>query len=243
MDKLLQNVDLNEIINDSTMVKMPEENEELLGKISSFIDNVNSQSILRCDDECQKNKKSSELYEKYVNAQMNEQNAPGDLETAERNYYVYSKGDYAYNKMKENEYIKKGNKIANVLKRDFNDKFSELELLYNNVQQQNTYNKHIDELVENYSKNNKNLENDIENTLSDGNVSNRKSQYFNQYNNFVSSVSLIIYRLNVLLTVLFIILAYLGKKINERFYQIITLILCLNLFIPYKWLIQKIFIR
>lgn len=243
MDRLLQNVDLNEIINNSSMVKMPAEQEELLGKISSFIDNVNSQSMLRCDDECQKNKKSSELYEKYVDAQNNERNAPDEVETAERNYYVYSKGDYAYNKMKEAEYTKKGNKIANVLKREFNDKFKELELLYNNVQQQNTYNKHIDDLVDTYSKGNQQLEMDIQNTESQSNVANRKATYFSQYNTMVDNISLVIYRLNIILAVLFIILAYLGKKMNIRFYQLVSVVMILNLFIPYKWFIQKFLVR
>ena len=40
MDRLLQNVDLNEIINNTAMINMPPGQEDLLNKISGFIDNV-----------------------------------------------------------------------------------------------------------------------------------------------------------------------------------------------------------
>jgi hypothetical protein len=241
MDRLLQNVDLNEIINNTAMVNMPPGQEDLLNKISGFIDNVNADSVLRCDSECQKNRKSSELYEKYVDARENAKEAPDEVETAERNYYVFSKGDYAYNKMKEREYSVKGKNIANVLKKDFNEKYKELSLLLNNVNQQNTYNKHIDDLVKNYSNENEKLNNDIQDTESNSNVANRKALYFSQYTNYVESLTLLLYRLNIILAIIFILVSYLGKKLHLRIYQIASILFIANIFMPYKWLFQKVF--
>jgi hypothetical protein len=241
MDRLLQNVDLNEIINNTAMVNMPPGQEDLLNKISGFIDNVNADSVLRCDSECQKNRKSSELYEKYVDARENAKEAPDEVETAERNYYVFSKGDYAYNKMKEQEYSVKGKNIANILKKDFNEKYKELDLLLNNVNQQNTYNKHIDDLVKNYSNENEKLNNDIQDTESNSNVANRKALYFSQYTNYVESLTLLLYRLNIILAIIFILVSYLGKKLHLRIYQIALILFIANIFMPYKWLFQKVF--
>ena len=223
------------------MINMPPGQEDLLNKISGFIDNVNADSILRCNSECQKNRKSSDLYEKYVDARENVKEAPEELETAERNYYVFSKGDYAYNKMKEQEYNVKSKNISNVLKKEFNEKYKELELLLNNVNQQNTYNKHIDDLVKNYSDENEKLNNDIQNTESDSNIANRKALYFSQYINYVDTLTLILYRINIILTVIFVLVSYLGKKLHLRIYQIASILFIANIFIPYKWLFQKLY--
>lgn len=241
MDRLLQNVDLNEIINNSSMIEMPEGQEELLSKISGFVDNVNNDSVLRCDSECQKNRRSTELYEKYADARENAETAPEEVENTERDYYIYSKGDYAYNKMKEREYSKKGKKLASLLKSDFNENYKEIGLLLNNVNQQNTYNKHIDDLVNTYSNENTELNKNIQNTESKTNVANRKTTYYSQYIDYMETISTTLYRLNLILTIIFLIFAYLGKKMHIRFYQIISVVLIINLVTPYNYIFKKIF--
>lgn len=238
MDRLLQNVDLNEIINNTNMINLPNEQNDIVNKIGTFIDAVNEQDALKCDAKCQSDKKANELYQTYMTANTNAQTAPEEVETAERNYYTYTKGDYAYNLMKEKEFKQKGQKLANALKRDYLNSYKELELLYNNVKQQSTYNKHIDDLANTYDGKHKKLNELIQNTESTANVANRKSYYYNHYTSFMETISLIIYRINIIVAVLFVIIVYLGKKMNVFLYQIMSIVLIANIFIPYKYILR-----
>lgn len=241
MDRLLQNIDLDEINNNVDMMNVPDEQKDFLNQAKSHIDKLMNDTTIGCDTECQNNKKENELYKKYMKARENEKRAPEKLETAERNYYVFSKGDYKYNKMKEKEYVSEAEKIISILKSEFKNKYDNIKLLLNNVKEQNTYNTHIDDLANTYNKNNKELEEDIQNTESSANIANQKSKYFNHYNIFINWISKMLYRINILMTILFVILIFISKKSSKRFYQISSFVLIVNLFLPYILIIKKIY--
>ena len=48
--------------------------------------------FIECGPECQENKKSKELYDKYVKSQTYLKMAPDKLENNKKNYYVYTYG-------------------------------------------------------------------------------------------------------------------------------------------------------
>jgi hypothetical protein len=80
-----------------------------------------SASTLACGPDCQKQKISEELKEKYLDAQANIQTAPANLESAKKNYYIYTEGKTYYNSMEEDELKKKAETLANELKNKFNE--------------------------------------------------------------------------------------------------------------------------
>jgi hypothetical protein len=61
----------------------------------------------------------------YEDAKVNAAIAPAKLEEAEKNYYVYEKGEYYYNSLKEQQLQKQVDNIANIISKEFNNKFND----------------------------------------------------------------------------------------------------------------------
>ena len=72
-------------------------------KLNDMINKVNSQ--FTCDAECLDAREKQKLYKKYNSAKDNLNTAPEQLDTAEKNYYVYAYGETAYDKHKFKKYI------------------------------------------------------------------------------------------------------------------------------------------
>ena len=70
---------------------------------------ANLVSKIGCDSECQRRKKIDELKKKWEQAENIQKHAPENTEDAERNYYVYSKGETGW----KDVLIKKYTNIAN----------------------------------------------------------------------------------------------------------------------------------
>ena len=73
-----------------------------------------------CDEECQKNKKTQDLYKKYLDSQAIVENGPKELEKNKKNYYVYTNGETYYENMKQTELNKNVNDIISQITEEFN---------------------------------------------------------------------------------------------------------------------------
>lgn len=240
MEDLLKNVDFTKLINNKSGSN-PLENNDALNKLNDVIDKVNTSVQLNCDAECQKNKKEKQLYEKYLSAKKNKQNAPEKLEEAEDKFYKYSKGDYEYNRMKREEYQNEATKIANVMNSAFNKEYNKIIRELTALRQQQIYTNRIDDLVNSYTEDNTKLNNEISEIKNTSNIANRKTIYYNDYVYFFKNIANYIYIFNIILLVLFIILAFYYKKIDIRINKIILVVLILNLLIPYTKIIKYIY--
>lgn len=80
-----------------------------------------AQGILVCDAKCQAEKSRNTLREKYLAATQNYLTAPEQVEQTFKNYYVYEKGELAYNE----EFEKNLEKRANVIIQQFSQTFQE----------------------------------------------------------------------------------------------------------------------
>jgi hypothetical protein len=90
-----------------------------LGRFNSLIDQA--AEAITCDANCQKQKKTEQLKQKYINAQSNLARGPEQLQTARKNYVVYNKGEPAYNQLVEMELTKKATMIATFFENNFNE--------------------------------------------------------------------------------------------------------------------------
>jgi hypothetical protein len=90
-----------------------------LDRFNSLIDQA--AEAITCDANCQKQKKTDELKQKYINAQSNLARGPQQVETARKNYVVYNKGEPAYNQLVEIELTKKATMIATFFENNFNE--------------------------------------------------------------------------------------------------------------------------
>lgn len=245
INNILQNIDLNQL-NLNEELNLSDENNNKLGE---FIDNVNNyittsgvDKPIQCDSQCQKDKKQTELYQKYITSRENEKNASTKLQDAEKSYYIYSKGDYEYNKMKQNEFYKIGEKMKNVIENKYLNLYNEINMQNKLLSQQKLYDKNIDALANTYSKEIKQLEQNIDNIETKTNIENRKNNYYNQYNTFFESSHNLFYWINIILTVAFISISIIAKKIYSKKYIIISSLLILNLYFPYKKVLEYVFL-
>ena len=71
-----------------------------------------STEALMCGPDCQKQKISDELKQKYLDAENNMETAPIKLEETKKNYYIYTEGRPYYDNMREEELKQKSIKIT-----------------------------------------------------------------------------------------------------------------------------------
>jgi len=215
-----------------------EQNNKFTNLVNEFISNSGADKPIICDDECEKNKQENKLYQNYLKAQKTKETAPEDLDDAERNFYVYRDGDYKYNKMIENKYSDIGKKMKNKYENKYLNSYADTERIANVILQQSTYSKNMDSLADKYKTSVNKLNNTIDETETSTNIANRNTYYYNQYNVFFEDIRYIFYWINIVITILFIILAYFYNKLSERKYKFISIGLILNLFIPYKTIVE-----
>jgi hypothetical protein len=86
-------------------------------KINSLLDLASD--YVECGPECQKNKKSEELYKKYLKSQNASTMIPEELKKNKKNYYVYTYGDSYYDNVEKTELVKNVSIIIDDIKTEF----------------------------------------------------------------------------------------------------------------------------
>ena len=167
-----------------TKSKNEKSKEELLvtqQKAQEQINNLLEQSTqaLLCGPDCQKQKVTDELKQKYLNAQTALKTAPINLETTKKNYYVYTEGEPSYDNMLESELKQKSEKIVEVIGVSFNDEVASAETMnqyYNTAVINSNYTK---DLLNEYDKKNKELKLQLRDRRGDILTNDRKTYYEN----------------------------------------------------------------
>jgi hypothetical protein len=87
-------------------------------KINDLLDLASE--YIECGPECQENKKSQELYDKYIKSQTSLKMAPNRLEKNKKNYYVYTYGPAYYEDIKKEEMTENSAEIVDKILNEFN---------------------------------------------------------------------------------------------------------------------------
>ena len=96
-------------------------------KINQLLE-LSSQELI-CGPDCQQKKISTELKQKYLDAQTNLQTAPINLENTKKNFYVYSEGLPFYDNMREEELQQKADTISTLVSENFNSEVSDANVM------------------------------------------------------------------------------------------------------------------
>jgi len=136
-----------------------------------------SATALTCGPECQKEKISSELMQKYLNAQTNLQTAPINLETTRKNYYVFSQGRPFYDNMLETELKQKAEKIAELITESFNDEVESSKTMNQYFNTDLINSRYIKEYLKEYIQKNQVLKKKLRNRHGDILTNDRKTYY------------------------------------------------------------------
>jgi lipopolysaccharide export LptBFGC system permease protein LptF len=144
-------------------------------KINQLLE-LSSQELI-CGPDCQQKKISTELKQKYLDAQTNLQTAPINLENTKKNYYVYSEGLPFYDNMREEELQQKADTISTLVSENFNSEVSDANVmnLYLNTALINS--KYTAELLEDYLEKNTKLKLQLKDRYGDILTNDRKTYY------------------------------------------------------------------
>lgn len=138
-----------------------------------------SAQALLCGPDCQKQKVTDELNQKYLNAQTALQTAPINLETTKKNYYVYTEGEPAYNNMRETELKQKAETMAALITDSFNEELTSaltMNKYYSTAIINSSYTK---DLLNEYIEKNKELNIQLRDRRGDILTNDRKTYYEN----------------------------------------------------------------
>ena len=162
----------NKKLNQQKLLKRQRNSQETINQLLE----LSSQELI-CGPDCQQQKISTELKQKYLDAQTNLQTAPINLENTKKNYYVYAEGIPFYNNMLEEELQQKANKISTLVSENFDSEISDANVmnLYLNPALINS--KYTTELLENYLEKNKNLKLQLKERYGDILTNDRKTYY------------------------------------------------------------------
>jgi len=144
-------------------------------KISSLLES-SSQSIM-CGPDCQNNKTSDELKQKYLDAQTNNITAPIKLEESRKKYYVFTQGENYYNNMLEDDLKKKADQLSELISVSFNEEVSNAKSMnqyYNTSLINSSY---TNELLKEYSEKNSELSLKLRDNQGDILINDRKTYY------------------------------------------------------------------
>jgi len=89
-----------------------------LDKFNSMIDDATD--AITCDSNCQKQRTSDDLKNKYLNAKTNLATAPNQAETAKKNYVIFTQGQLSYDEQLDNELKKKAKILTSFYAENFN---------------------------------------------------------------------------------------------------------------------------
>jgi hypothetical protein len=176
-----------------------------LNKFNLFIDSATQ--AITCGSECQKEKATQQLKDKYLNAQSNLVLAEPQYQTAKQNYYTSVSGQNGYNEMLEKEL----NEKADIIVDNFKESFSS-ELNKTNVQL-DSYNsllinyRNVVELFKQYLTDNNKLKKQLKDDSNDVLTNERKTFYEDQQidslNKYYHYIILVIYIISVVCFVIF----------------------------------------
>ena len=151
---------------------------ETTDKINQLIATANKS--MECGSACQELKERKNLDKIYQKAQNNVQNAPEELEIAEKNYYQFTLGEGGYKNMLRERYKKNAIEMQKKLTSKHDDNMTELNNLFKEVEDQSIYSARMSDLMQKYLIENKTLKNKTDLYLKQTHTSDRKTYYENE---------------------------------------------------------------
>ena len=169
----------NLLSQDTTTQRLAEQSTKqkiLQEKLDSLVKRANEN--LMCGAECKKQRTENELQKKYLAAKDNLQDAPKDLNNAEKNYFTFVNGKVWYNKFQQQKNSEIARLEAHKLNSEFMKKHDDLKKDIQYFDSQNAYIKNMDTLLKKYRDSNKQLKKKVDDNAKNVQTSSRLSFYY-----------------------------------------------------------------
>jgi len=140
-----------------------------------------SQESLLCGPTCQAEKNISALEQSYINAQNNVKTAPEQLATAKKNYFLAAKGQLEYDKMVLDEATTDADTLVKSMQEKFDKIVIDIEQQIDVNDSLETNYSRMNDLYDEYSEENKKMEQLLKKVKDDIVTNDRKTYYEQQY--------------------------------------------------------------
>jgi enamine deaminase RidA (YjgF/YER057c/UK114 family) len=207
----------------------PDINDQLnktISQINTYIQNSAEQ--LSCGPDCQIQQATQTLKEKYEAAKTNVETAPGELQTAEKNYYTYIMGQSGYNDYITNKLTDQANTVKKNIQTVTNTLLNEMKNLNDSYKTSYSSYTYLRKLDEKYNDEIDVLEKNIEEaavTTGDVTTNDRKTYYEKQnYDGLLGYYNFSLWVYYVLLIV-FTILLFIANQTTSIFKKILFIVI------------------
>jgi hypothetical protein len=139
-----------------------------------------AQGILVCDAACQAQRGRNNLRQKYLDAKQNYLTAPEQVEHTFKNYYVYEKGELAYNQEQEKILEKRANVIVQQFSQSFRENMTQSKVLMESYTSLLVNFQHVSDYLINLTKENAILRKKLDDLRADIITNDRKTYYEDQ---------------------------------------------------------------
>jgi hypothetical protein len=152
-----------------------------LNKINSLFSEL--QKMVSCDGPCLKNKEAEKLKQKMEDAKTNIITAPNQLQTAVKNYFVFTGGEAKYNEIREEQLKARADQIINRYKEKYNEITQKIKTQIETYEGIFINFKNVNDLYLKYKQENAELMKNIKNTTNDILTNQRKTYYQDEQSN------------------------------------------------------------
>jgi len=226
----------NQEIIDNALISAGLPQNKLNGLVSMIKDK------LICDSACQKERTAKELKENLDLAQNNLKNAPQELETAEKNYYLFTKGTSDYDNMVLNRNITSSKNFKEESIKQHNERMEEIKILKNQYDSDKIYTQRMNQLVKLKLYQENKIKDSIDTYKSKVQTNDRKVVYENKDMDWSEKIRFI---LKIVYYLLFIVYFIISDYFSSAKYKNIKLwgVILVYLLFPYTldWHIKKVF--
>lgn len=197
-----------------------------------------SQKAMLCGPDCQKAEAAQTLQQKYLDAQVNLQTAPTQLQEAAKKYYTYTKGQAGYDDYLNSELQTKADAIIEILKKSFTDSISYAKTLSNTYSTQIINSQYANQVYEKYLEENALLDTTLKDNSYDIFTNDRKTYYEDQGIDDLKWWYSFFFRFYFIIIIAYVILFF----ISSSNFSIISRILILLGLIIYPFIAPRIFV-
>jgi len=210
-----------------------------LNKFNSFLDAA--AETIACGPQCQQQKKTDELKNKFLTAESNLALAEPQYQIAKQNYYMFTAGQSGYDDMMEAEYGEKAEIIATKFKESYDEEIAKIKTQLDTYKGLLVNFRNVVDLHKQYKKENiqlfKQLKDDINDVLTNERKTYYEDQQIDSLNSYYRYILWVIYIIVVICFAIF-------SLIYPSQISFIVRILLLGVFIilPFisTWILGKI---
>lgn len=190
-----------------------------------------TRDTLMCDSNCQRDRKAQELRKKFFDAEQNLCSAPEEVIDAEKNFYIYTKGERGYENMLLKRYGDEACAIKEKAIRNHKKLMKLLELLSNDYKTDKINLNRMNELLGIRLNENKKLKKTIYDSNGIANTNDRKVVYETREMDWLKTVRKILTYLLIILVILYLFFGNFFKRELYKNLKIWLIILCIIVYI------------